>query len=357
MYRKMASIQQILELRPIENADSIELALIEGWHSVVKKGQFQIGEKVVFCEPDSLLPPRSEFDFMKDKKYRIRTCKLRGVTSQGICFPLDILSNGNWHPIDDFADGLPPFPFSDLPVGEDVSEILGITKWEPPVPVQLLGRMRGPIFRLCIPKTDEPRVQNIPRVLKRYKGKLFNIKEKIDGANANYYLDPETGLHCCSRNIDLAPDFEHPWNGDSYWRYATEHNIEEILKQLGGTIALQGELFGEGIQSNKYKLKGIHFRVFNFWDMTNHVYLEDSVMKDTVETFGLGKDFIVPDLGQIILDHTVDDLLSMADGQSKISDVLREGLVFRPEHEEVDWEIGRLSWKAVSNKFLLKHGE
>jgi len=340
MTRHMASVKEILGITPIKNADSIELAQIDGWKSVVKKGQFHIGESVVFCEPDSLLPDRPEFEFMRSKHFRIRTCRLRGTTSQGICFPMDILPEGSYS------------------LNEDVSELLGITKYEPPIPVQLRGRVRCPIHRLAVPKTDEVRIQNIPRILEKYQGMEFNLTEKLDGASASYYNDPETGLHCCSRNVDLAPDFDHKFNGDAYWRYATEHNIQEILKQLGN-VALQGELFGEGIQKNKYGLKGLYYRVFNIWDMTNHRYLDWDIMQDAVESFGLGKDFLVPYLGKLTLEHTVDDLLSLADGQSTVSDTLREGIVFRPlqEIEDSNMPDGRLSWKAVSNLFLMKWGE
>ena len=126
---------------------------------------------------------------------------------------------------------------------------------------------------------------------------------------------------------------------------------------MGGTIAIQGELFGKGIQDSKYKIPDIRYRVFNMWDMVNHCYLDIATMKDAVDTFGLGNDFLVPYLGEIELNHTVDDLLQLADGTSTISDVPREGLVFRTLTEETDPTLGRLSFKAVSNKFLLKHGD
>jgi RNA ligase (TIGR02306 family) len=341
MERTLASIEVIRELNPIPDADKIEVARIKGWNVVVKTGEFKIGDKVVYCEVDSVLPERPEFEFLKDRHYRIKTVKLRGQVSQGICFPLDIL----------------PSQIDNLESGSDVTEILGVTKYEKQIPVNLCGRMRGPISRLAVPKTDEMRVQNIPDVLERHKGKTLYITEKIDGTSMSCYIDPETGLHVCSRNVDLAPDFEHKWNGNSYWTYANEYNIEEILKQMGGTIAIQGELFGKGIQGSKYKIPDIRYRVFNMWDMVNHCYLDIATMKDAVDTFGLGNDFLVPYLGEIELNHTVDDLLQLADGTSTISDVAREGLVFRPLTEETDPRLGRLSFKAVSNKFLLKHGD
>lgn len=355
MTRTLASIETISELNPINGADKIEVARIKGWNVVVRKGEFNAGDKVVYCEVDSVLPERPEFEFLKDKHYRIRTAKLRGQVSQGICFPLTVLNNGDWHLTEDMDET--PIWYDELEVGFDVTEILGVTKYEKPIPVQLRGRMRGPISRLAVPKTDETRVQNIPDVLERHKGVVFHVTEKLDGTSMSCYIDPETGLHVCSRNVDLAPDFEHKWNGDSYWRYTTDHNIEEVLKQLGSTIAIQGELYGKGIQGNPYGLTDVYYRVFNFWDMVNHQYVDVATMWDTINTFGLGKDFLVPYLGKITLDHSVDDLLEMATGRSVLSDVLREGLVFRPEIESTDYKIGRLSFKAISTKYLLERGE
>jgi hypothetical protein len=180
MERKLASIKIIRDIQPIEQADQIELALIDGWHSVVKKGQFRVGEKVIFCEPDSILPDQPDFEFMRSKKFKIKTCKLRGVTSQGICFPMSILVADwvNWNVVD--KTNLPTH-INDFPEGLDVSQILNITKYEPPIPTQLRGRIRGPTNRLAVPKTDEMRVQNIPGVLERHKDAKFHVNEKIDG--------------------------------------------------------------------------------------------------------------------------------------------------------------------------------
>src|SRR6056297_506501 len=89
--RKLASIQKIRSLDPIEGADAIERATVLGWQLVVKKGEFKPGDLAVYCEIDSLMPERPEFEFLKPRKMRIRTVRLRGQVSQGICFPLSIL--------------------------------------------------------------------------------------------------------------------------------------------------------------------------------------------------------------------------------------------------------------------------
>ena len=89
--RKLASIQKIIDLEPIEGADAIEKATVLGWQLVVKKGEYQVGDLMVYFEIDSLLPERPEFEFMKARGMRVRTIRLRGQVSQGICFPLSIL--------------------------------------------------------------------------------------------------------------------------------------------------------------------------------------------------------------------------------------------------------------------------
>jgi len=338
MERKMASVQTIEEITPHPNADRIEIAKILGWNVIVKKGEFSVGDKCVYCEIDSQTPEKPEFEFLKERKYRVKTLKLRGILSQGLCLPLSLLPESNYY------------------IGENVSEILGITKYEKLVPVSLQGRIRGN-FPRQIPKTDEIRIQSVPNVLHRNKGKTFRISKKIDGTSMSCFLDPETGLHICSRNIDLAPDFEHKWNGNAYWSYATKHNIEEILKQLGGSIAIQGELFGSGIQGGKYGLKGLQYRVFNFYDIDSHKYIEYDTILDAIETFGLSKDFLVPQLGEMVLDHSVEEILKLADGKSVFADVPREGIVLRSVPEDTDFELGRLSFKAISNEWLLKNKE
>lgn len=139
--RKLASIQRIKALEPIEGADAIERATVLGWQLVVKKDEFRVGELCIYCEIDSILPEKPEFEFLKSRGMRIRTIRLRGQISQGICFPLSFLP----------AETL-------IEEDSDVTEILGVTKYEPPIPASLAGVMKG-AFPSFIPKTDETRVQ------------------------------------------------------------------------------------------------------------------------------------------------------------------------------------------------------
>src|SRR5436190_15098726 len=154
--RKLASTQTVNAAEPIPNADAIERIRVLGWWVVVKKGEFRPGDKVVYCEIDCLLPERPEFEFLRPSSFkpartdpdtgtalpagfRIKTIKLRGQVSQGICFPLSILPPGT--PTDE---------------GADVTDALGVRKWEPPAPAGMGGRVKGG-FPGFLPKTDETR--------------------------------------------------------------------------------------------------------------------------------------------------------------------------------------------------------
>lgn len=158
--RKLVSIQEIKDVKPIENADKIEVVKILGWAVVVKKGEFKVGDKVVYAEIDSLFPEKEEFEFLRDRGFRIRTIRLRGQVSQGICFPIDILPEGEYE------------------IGDDVTEILGVTKYEPPIPACLSGRAKG-TFPSFIEKTDETRVQVLQDRLTKFKGVKCVYSEKL----------------------------------------------------------------------------------------------------------------------------------------------------------------------------------
>ena len=112
--RKLATIREVADIRPIQGADNIEVAQIDGWECVVRKGEFHVGEHVIYVEVDSVLPDRPEFEFMRNRKFRVRTIKLRGQVSQGLVFPLAVLPVG-----------------TPTELGQDVTKELGIEKYDP----------------------------------------------------------------------------------------------------------------------------------------------------------------------------------------------------------------------------------
>jgi len=341
MERKLASIKQITNIRPIEGADMIELATVGGWNVVVAKDvNHKVGDKVIYCEIDSFLPISEEFEFLRKSSYkkmgdqegfRLKTIKLRGQVSQGLILPMSVL------PITQFATA------SDLTEGMDVTTMLGIVKYEPPIPAELAGKVKGP-FPSFIPKTDEERIQNLTKEYEEWKYQSkhqFYVTEKLDGSSATYYVkDNEFGV--CSRNLELLET-----EGNTFWKVARELDLENKMKSIGKNISLQGELIGEGIQGNPYNIKGHTVKFFTGFEIDK--YRRVPFMEMVVMLMDLDLQY-VPVLNQqfgFSLPDTVEGMLEYAQGKSALNDKKeREGVVVR----SMD---GTISFKAISNKFLL----
>lgn len=325
--RKLASIQRIKSIEPIANADSIMKATVLGWQLVIKKDEFKPGDLCVYVEIDSILPDKPEFEFLRNKNFRIRTIRLRGQVSQGICFPLSILPDN-----------------IQVDEGVDVTDVLNIVKYEPPVPVNMQGVMKGG-FPSFIPKTDETRVQILQDLLDTHKGAACYITEKLDGTSVTYFIkDGVFGV--CSRNLELEENEDN-----LYWKTARQFNIEEKLRRIGCNIAIQGELVGEGIQGNKLKLKGQHVFVFSVFLIDEYRYAMFHEWMKMMDELDIPTVPVIND--NYRLENNINDILSMSEIFSPMNgSVMSEGIVIRlKESREL------VSFKAISNEFLLKYGE
>lgn len=204
MSRKLVTVRKIADLIPIEGADLIELAVVDGWKCVVRKGEFKINDYAVYFEIDSFLPSTdARFEsFMKSSReylgvvgHKLRTIKLRGQISQGLAMPLKLFPE-IWCNHESFsgikeshfakaaADGACDFEdavdmasenvFTSNPEnfeGVDYAEVIGIVKWEPPVSGAVQGQAAGS-FPSFIRKTDQERHQNL-------KGEIFGYEDKL----------------------------------------------------------------------------------------------------------------------------------------------------------------------------------
>ena len=356
--RALAHIEKIEAIYPIEGYDRVELATVLGWQVIVGKDDYKPGDLTIFVEIDSILPNwREEFEFLRKRKFRIKTIKMCGVVSQGICFKPETLLDKKYK------------------VGDDVTELLEIKKYEPhPEKPQsqpkntkqypkwltryswfrklVFNKKDNRGFPRFISKTDETRIQNYPTVLNR-KDLEFVVREKIDGQSGTFFLKKNKGgwfkkdtfeFGVCSRNM-------RRWVEDnsSYWSVARRYNIEEVLHDMildYDFVAIQGECVAPDVQGNKYKVSEPDIYVFNI--ILPHMKV-DCTVGETIMSFYeikwcpmVDESFILPD--------TVNELLEYADGESKIHSILRDGVVFRNYKKSI-------SFKAVSNQFLLKTGE
>lgn len=362
--RKLASIQKINNLTKIENSDFLYSADVLGWSCIVKKGEFSVGDMAVYIEIDSVVPDIPYFQFMQTRKFRVRTIKLRGALSQGLCVPLKDINVI----YEQLNDGKPQTKNIGVE-GQDVTQLLGITKYESPSDresnstgtpkkkhgwfVKFMTRFewyrklthtKSKSFPEWISKTDETRLQNIPSVL-NYK-REFYISEKVDGCSMTVWykhgLFNEFGI--CSRTVRK---FEH--DGSHWSKAAKQLNLRENLKKLGGDYAIQGELIHDKIQGGKYKTgkvnKPYDFFVFNVYDIKKKQYLPLDEMTWFCERIGLKTVPILYPHAELL--STVEEMLKFAEGKSVLADTEREGLVWRTHDQS-------LSFKTVSNIFLLK---
>ena len=379
MERKLASIQRITKLFPIEGADRIEGAEILGWECVVNKNEFKEGDLCVYFECDSQLPIHPVFEFMANRHYRVKTAKFKKKISQGLALPLSILSEFTNKDITKFKEG------------QDVTNIIGVTKYDPrpedsnpvsikknnPIVKYLMNYSAfRKIYRVIVPgktkgsfpefifKTDETRIQSSPSILTKNRNEPFYFTEKLDGSSATYFYNDKlsgkrfgifnkdlgNGFGVCSRNLRLVHKDNSNW-----WKYALEHNIEETVKALsyclGYSVAIQGELIGPSIQENKYKRNTLEFYCYNIFNIDTQSYISFEGKYHLCEKFGIPTVPVVAE-ESITEEVTIPYLVALSKRKSLIKkDILAEGIVGRNVKND------SISFKVINPEWLLKYKE
>ena len=339
--RVMARVVRIDAINPIEGADQIEVAQIGGWKVVVKKGEYTADSLAVYCEIDSFIPHSIAPFLTKPGQFpkvynevegqRLRTIKLRGQISQGLLLSMSVRC----------SDGLVVGAL--FTEGDDVTDFLGIQKWEPPQEFRA-ANAKG-IFPYFIPKTDQERIQNLSRSLEKWNAEnhQWQVTEKIDGSSMTvFYKDGEVGV--CSRNLELKDD-----GTSTFWETAKSEGLVEKLIAVGKNIALQGELIGGQIQGNAYKVDKFQFHLYDIFDIDAQQYLTPKDVEGTALQLNIRH---VPVLEQFTtFDVRMEDLIAYAEGKSVVgAKPEREGLVFKSLTEP------GTSFKVVSNRWLYLTG-
>lgn len=384
--RKLAHIEQIIAINEIPGAQNIEVADVLGWKCVVKKGEFKVGDVVVYVEVDSIMPDRPEYEFLRDRKFRIRTIRLKNQISQGLVLPLSVLNNIERS----ILQG------KNVNIGHDVTELLGITKYLSPSEREeleqterkfanernklkkfmmryswfrklFLTRTKKQSFPYWVSKTDEERIQNIPYVLEQFKDKEVYVTEKIDYQSVTFTgkMVPKFGgllgklfpikkyqFVVCSRNMTTND------KNSLYWKIAKKYNIEQILKE-NPTLTIQGEQGDTNVQGNKYGIKEPMFWVFNIIDHEKNYHYDWREMYNFCNKYHLPAVPLVGDNPKVFmpttklykLGSTVQELVEFSKGKSVLADIPREGVVIRCI------ENGKklLSFKTINPDFLLKY--
>jgi RNA ligase (TIGR02306 family) len=345
--RKLASIQKIKEIIDHPNADRLDILSFESitWKCVSQKGNFKAGEYCVYFEIDSLIPMKHEWArFLQDKNKpqspaRLKTIKLRGQQSQGLAMPVSILPS-----VEDA-----PFAIED---GADVTELLGVTKYEPVIPACLDGEVRGARPPYTI-ETDEDRVQAFPTIIDEFQGQLAYCAQKIDGTSGTYsYLDGD--YQVAGRNWSYLDSEKN-----TYWDISRKYEIQDKLKYINGrsgeNYAIQGEVAGPRIQGNLLQLKEHELFVFNVMKLNTGKFLPFYEFKEFCERLELQT---VPILKICEFNYkTIEELMKYANSTHYPSGHVNEGHVWRLVNEGVSVALGgRASFKVISDDFLIKTG-
>ncbi|KAM0229545.1 hypothetical protein ACHAPO_009962 [Fusarium lateritium] len=370
MTRKLATVRHVSAITPIPGADRIEAATVDGWTCVVSTNVFKPGDRGVYFEIDSLLPASDpRFAFLAPKivspngpthtpDVRVRTVKIRGVLSQGLLMPLsyfpEIVSRLDAIGSDELQD-------------KGFEDILNVCKYEgPATPFPQDSALSTPLpdFPSFIPRTEQERVQNLPDVFSTHGSEIFQESTKMDGSSMTvFYLDRSSPLSqtlpdeiqdvrvgVCSRNRVQIEN--HPRSQPLFYATVRALGLHQTLAKIGRNVAIQGELCGSSVQSNfEGFAKGRHsLFLFAVYDIDEQRYLPPREVHEKWAPL-LGVEH-VPVHGYRALNQigsTVVDLVARAEGKG-VNGRKREGIVFKRDD-------GLFSFKAISNSYLLKHGE
>jgi len=339
MARKLARIVRIDSITAIRKADSLECAHIGGWPVVVRKDEnYVAGDRAIYLELDTFLPEGNPaWQFLVDKLpaefngrvgHVLRTMTLRGQVSQGMLVKL-------------------PADLKDAPLGQEVTDYLGVCKFEEPLPPDLLGKARGYRSSL-VPSTDEERVQNLDEELKEWTqapaGELvWEMTEKVEG-NACSFALLDSEFHVLSSQVDYLESDDIP-----HWIVARRYKVEEILRAHFGDrqVVLQGELVGPGIEGNIYRLTEYDFYLFRVYDVATGSWMSPAQRHAFAREVGIPHAPVIDEAFEFKPGMGPAELLAMADGPSAINPTRRrEGVVYKGVNH-------KLRFKVVSNKYLL----
>lgn len=366
--RDLAYIAKIGKLNPIPDKDRIELATVAGWNVIVEKGKYAVGDLVIYCEYDTILPAGNpNFEFLRKRCYsklydgfRIRNMSMAGVFSQGIVFPLDILPSEN-------KKG------SVYKEGLNVAELLGVKKYDPQEleEMELLKKkkhskilkyfMKNKTFRKVwtslhtkpkkgypetVKKSDETNIQKVFEEFKEnYNREKFYVSEKLEGQSSTFLLE-KNKYRFLSHNIDVTKA------GNTNWKKVSDKNsietkLRKYKKKHKIELAIQGEIVGPGVQKNIYGFSELQLFIFKITNVKTGEAFNFYKMKEIAGEIGIPLVPVLSTKKTLEEFNSIDEILEYSNGESLLKKgVKREGLVFRSMENQ------SIGFKAKSPEYL-----
>ena len=329
---KLATIEKIHSVQPHFNADALEVAKVKEWPVVVKKGEYKDGDLVVFIRIDSIVPfTNPYFAFLEKQHYRIWNAKFRKAPSSGLVCPLSILPNV-------IFGGLC------FEVGTDVTEALGVTKYEKGLDALIAGDAKGSFPTHLVSITDEDNLLNYPECLDELRGENCYITIKADGSSmTTFYNNGEVGV--CSRRLEQK-------EGTGFWKLADKYDLPNKLRELKKNVAIQAEACGGKIQGNPLGLTEQTMFVFNIKEIDTGKWYGYQDILATCNLLNVPMVQLVCD--PFIFDDTwniarLQDLANLVTYTTAAGEVRKgEGIVLRPMVPKYSVALG----KSLSVKIL-----
>lgn len=335
------TIEEIGSIEPIVGADRIVKASLKNvaFSFVVGKGLFEVGQKCLYFPIDSILPVGVQErlgvvgKLAGNAKDRIKTVKLKGVMSQGIVGSLNLIDDMNYWTL------LGPDKF---PSSEEITQFLGVTKYEPPVIPDKAGNLKQLPCDLSVYDIEGCERFYVP--LEKLMDQKVWVLEKVEGSNGSVSCDNATGdifVNQRRHTIEEIDGHEHAW-----WAIARKQDfvgfVRYVRAGLGETATLYFEVAGPAIQGNIYKLSEPSGFIFDL--KVGSKFVSKGTMFTLLDQyFGAGKYSHAPILSR---DKTLREwlgdktIVQASNGESKLYKTLREGIVISPEVEQEDETLG-----------------
>ncbi len=349
-----------VEISAHDNADALEVARVFGYWCVVPKGEYVTGDKAVYIPeasivPDGILEKMGLLGKLNGPQHnRVKAIKLRGLLSQGLLYraPEGIVAS-------------PDGSCRRFALGEDVSEFLGIEKYEPEIPFGMAGDVMN-LGTEHVPHYDIENIKNHPELIK--DGEYVVMTEKIHGTFCGVGIMPFERDELIEKRIAVFSKGlgsqglvfkENSVNSNNlYVRTIKSCGVDRFLLDNFGDstvpVFIMGEIFGKGVQDLDYGMKRPEFRTFDlaFGAAGDIEYLPEMLWSDRflshfkpVEVLYRGP-------------YSKEVMMKVTSGKETISGGthLREGVVIRPVEERYSHNIGRVIVKSVSEEYLLRKG-
>ena len=327
----LAYIARVTDLHPIHGREDCELAEVKGWKCIVEKGHFSVNDLAVYYSIGSIPDPVTG---------KIRTITMGDVISQGVLRPMSCLQEFGYQDLSKYKEG------------DNVEEEMGVQKHIDEEERHLYPKSgKHGTFPTFIPKTDAPRIQHDPTVyLAAIQDKDIVITRKEDGTSCTFLYN-HGNITVCSRNHGYQVGDTPP--SPDYFKIFKQYDLEKKLKSLNRNIAIQGEIVGPKINSNRMKLTQSDFFVFDIYDVDKEEYMSYDAMCSLCTELGL---FTVPLIYRgpaAALTLSLDGLMQLAESAEYAPGVAAEGIVVNSD--DPAWRKRRVHFKVISNKYLLQH--